>query len=111
MISVYLFRHASTHIQVGFRIIQITNNYISISLVCENADIVNRTRTTFLLDSLASYWNTIIPYRQNTACDGMHIRKCAWLDSTTLGKQKMPLCKGIDTEDSNSTYIAICELC
>nr|DAY87886.1 MAG TPA: hypothetical protein [Caudoviricetes sp.] len=48
MISVYLFRHASTHIQVGFRIIQITNNYISISLVCENADIVNRTRTTFI---------------------------------------------------------------
>nr|DAR37164.1 MAG TPA: hypothetical protein [Caudoviricetes sp.] len=28
-----------------------------------NADIVTRTRTTFLLDSLASYWNTIIPYR------------------------------------------------
>nr|DAJ03481.1 MAG TPA: hypothetical protein [Bacteriophage sp.] len=25
---------------------------------------MNRTRTTFLLDSLASYWNTIIPYRQ-----------------------------------------------
>lgn len=29
-----------------------------------SADIVNRTRTTFLLDSLASYWNTFIPYRQ-----------------------------------------------
>lgn len=29
-----------------------------------NADIVNRTQTTFLLDSLASYWNTFIPYRQ-----------------------------------------------
>lgn len=56
--------YTSTHIRVGFRIIQVTNNYISISLVCENADIVNRTRTTFLLDSLASYWNTIIPYRQ-----------------------------------------------
>lgn len=28
-----------------------------------SADIVNRTRTTFLLDSLASYWNTFIPYR------------------------------------------------
>lgn len=41
-----------------------------------------------MLDSLASYWNTIIPYRQNTACDGMHIRKCAWLDSTTLGETK-----------------------
>nr|DAM99909.1 MAG TPA: hypothetical protein [Caudoviricetes sp.]DAU45433.1 MAG TPA: hypothetical protein [Caudoviricetes sp.]DAW87129.1 MAG TPA: hypothetical protein [Bacteriophage sp.]DAZ25856.1 MAG TPA: hypothetical protein [Caudoviricetes sp.]DAZ69824.1 MAG TPA: hypothetical protein [Caudoviricetes sp.] len=26
---------------------------------------MNRTRTTFLLDSLASYWNTFIPYRQN----------------------------------------------
>nr|DAF90632.1 MAG TPA: hypothetical protein [Siphoviridae sp. ctGDt6] len=25
---------------------------------------MNRTRTTFLLDSLASYWNTFIPYRQ-----------------------------------------------
>nr|DAS22554.1 MAG TPA: hypothetical protein [Bacteriophage sp.] len=24
---------------------------------------MNRTRTTFLLDSLASYWNTFIPYR------------------------------------------------
>lgn len=41
-----------------------------------------------MLDSLASYWNTIIPYRQNTAYDGMHIRKCAWLDSTTLGETK-----------------------
>lgn len=30
----------------------------------QSADIVNRTRTTFLLDSLASYWNTFIPYRQ-----------------------------------------------
>nr|DAR81854.1 MAG TPA: hypothetical protein [Caudoviricetes sp.] len=25
---------------------------------------MNRTRTAFLLDSLASYWNTFIPYRQ-----------------------------------------------
>nr|DAJ78280.1 MAG TPA: hypothetical protein [Bacteriophage sp.] len=25
---------------------------------------MNRTRTTFLLDSLASCWNTFIPYRQ-----------------------------------------------
>nr|DAH59494.1 MAG TPA: hypothetical protein [Caudoviricetes sp.] len=24
---------------------------------------MNRTRTTFLLDSLASYWNTFIPYQ------------------------------------------------
>jgi hypothetical protein len=35
-----------------------------LTIVNPNADIVNRTRTTFLLDSLASYWNTIIPYRQ-----------------------------------------------
>ncbi len=62
--SVYPFRHTSTHIRVGFRIIQVTNNYISISLICESADTVNRTRTIFLLDSLASYWNTFIPYRQ-----------------------------------------------
>lgn len=35
-----------------------------LTIVNPNADIVNRTRTTFLLDSLASYWNAIIPYRQ-----------------------------------------------
>lgn len=29
-----------------------------------NADSRNRTCTTILLDSLASYWNTFIPYRQ-----------------------------------------------
>ena len=96
----------------GFRETEITNNLFPFSVyMWKRRHRESNTNNIYMLDSLASYWNTIIPYRQNTACDGMHIRKCAWLDSTTLGEQKMPLCKGIDTEDSNSTYIAICELC
>lgn len=73
----------------GFRETKITNNLFLFSVyMWKRRHRESNTNNIYMLDSLESYWNTIIPYRQNTACDGMHIRKCAWLDSTTLGETK-----------------------
>ena len=69
-VCVYPFRHTSTHayrLHMKHHIFTTILTYEvvkqGLTIVNPNADIVNRTRTTFLLDSLASYWNTFIPYR------------------------------------------------
>ena len=67
------------------------NTFLSGLLCIYNADNMTWTYTP----TYSGYWlfSKQFPYLlglylQITACDGMHIRKCAWLDSTTFGERK-----------------------
>ena len=86
----------------NYKYIFILGYYVSITQIIGLEPIHSHIAVTdFLVNSSLTKLGL---YLQNTACYGMHIRKYAWLDSTTLGEQKMSLFKGIDTEDSNSNY-------